>query len=229
VFGFRVAEPHHDGTPHCHFLLFINPDDKKNALDIFGRYALAMDADESGADKYRWDCVEIDPSKGSAAGYIAKYVAKNMDGYSVEMDEEGQCDAKDGASRARAWASVWGIRQFQQIGSVSVTVWRELRRKRGVFTDAPDNLEMIRSAADRGDWREFVELMGGAFVGRDDQTVRPEYIENESLQGEYGDSVKRLIGVWLAPLRRFFKTREHVWTIQPLDFKSSGKNAGGFG
>ncbi len=54
---------------------------KKMVKDIFGRYALALDGDKKGADKHRWDCVDIDPSKGSAADYIAKYVSKNMDGH----------------------------------------------------------------------------------------------------------------------------------------------------
>jgi hypothetical protein len=220
VFGFRVAEPHHDGTPHFHFLLFIRADEKKMAKDIFGRYALALDGDEKGADKHRWDCVDIDPSKGSAAGYIAKYVSKNMDGHQLEFDEEAQTSAQEGAMRARAWASTWGIRQFQQIGSVSVTVWRELRRVRAISDEVPEALKALHSAADRGDWKEFVELMGGAFVARDDQTVRPEYIETDALSGEYGDDVCRLIGVWLRPvanaLGRFLSTREHVWKIQPM-------------
>jgi len=220
TFGFRVAEPHHDGTPHYHFLLFFNPDDKEVACDVFGRYALAVDAQEEGALANRWDVVCIDPGRGSAAGYIAKYVAKNLDGFSVDVDEEGDCLANEGALRARAWASLWGIRQFQQIGSVSVTVWRELRRKREIFDDlTPEEVEPLRSAADRGDWREFVDLMGGVFVGRDDQTLRPAYVESECVSSRYGEGVKRLIGVWLKPVARalgrcMVSTRDKVWSIR---------------
>jgi hypothetical protein len=223
TFGFRVAEPHHDGTPHYHFLLFINPDEREIACDIFGRYALREDAQEAGALKNRWDVCVIDPAKGSASGYIAKYVSKNIDGYAVGVDEEGQCLADDGAMRARAWASLWGIRQFQPIGSVSVTVWRELRRKREIFDElTPEEVEPIRAAADSGDWQLFVELMGGAFVKRDEQTLRPAYVESETVSSHYGEGVKRLIGVWLKPVahaigRCMVATRDKVWTIRERD------------
>lgn len=219
VFGFRVAEPHHDGTPHFHLLLFINPEEKDRATQIFGDVALLVDGSEKGADTKRWDCKCIDPAKGSAAGYIAKYVAKNMDGFKVEFDDEAECLADEGAARARAWASLWGIRQFQQIGAVSVTVWRELRRKRELFEACPEQVEKLRSAADRGDWQEFVLLMGGAFVARNEQTLRPLYQEHEGRQNRYGDAVNKIIGLWLKPVAKavglhFVPTREHIWTVQ---------------
>lgn len=218
TFGFRVSEPHHDGTPHNHFLLFVNPDDCDRACEIYRTYAMEEDAHEAGADKYRCDVKKIDPSKGTAAGYIAKYVSKNMDGYAMEIDEESGLPAREGAVRAKCWASTWGIRQFQQIGSVSVTVWRELRRKREILTQCPDVIEELRSAADRGEWREFILLMGGAFVGRNELTARPQYMETEELSGFYGDGVVRLIGVWLQPVARrlgfFVSTRDHVWSIR---------------
>lgn len=220
TFGFRVAEPHHDGTPHCHFLLFFNPEEKERASEIFGRYALSVDGQEVGASCNRWDVKCIDPCLGSAAGYIAKYVAKNLDGYAVEVDEEGGCAGSDGALRARAWASLWGIRQFQQIGSVSVTVWRELRRKRETFDElTPEEVEPLREAADRGDWAQFIELMGGVFVGRNDQTMRPAYVEGETVPTSYCEPVKRLIGVWLKPVGRalgrcLVATRDKVWVVR---------------
>jgi len=220
AFGFRVSEPHHDGTPHCHFLLFVHPDEKERACELFGRYALADSPDEPGARANRWDVKAIDPARGSAAGYLAKYVAKNIDGYRVGVDEEGQVMAEEGAARVRAWASLWGIRQFQPVGSVSVTVWRELRRRKGPLEDVePDEAEELRAASDAGDWARFVELMGGAFVKREDQTLRACYVESGGVVNQYGEALKRLIGVWLKPVGRaiarcLVPTREHVWAIR---------------
>ncbi len=214
TFGFRVCEPHHDGTPHYHLWLFFSPGDIFRAREIFKKHALKVDGNEEGADRYRWDCKAIDPAKGSASGYIAKYVAKNIDGYSVGVDEEGDCPGDEGAARARAWASMWGIRQFQQIGCVSVTVWRELRRRREPLEDwEPEEIEAVRQAADAGNWAEFVELMGGAFTGRDQQLLRLQDIEAQE-PNSYGEEVKRIVGVVMRGAARFIATRQKIWRVQ---------------
>ncbi|WP_428832303.1 replication endonuclease [Aeromonas veronii] len=138
VYGFRVCEAHHDGTPHWHLLLFMRPEDRNRVIGILQRYALTDDHDElvrdiKGTPPFtdftpRFDWKEIDPAKGDAAGYIAKYIAKNIDGAYLDDDEEAGTAADEGALHAVAWASWWGIRTFQQIGGAPVDVWRELRR-----------------------------------------------------------------------------------------------------
>jgi len=158
-FGFRVAEPNHDGTPHWHLLLWLKPDQVTKAETLLSQHALALDGDELGAKKHRLQTVTIDPNKGSAAGYIAKYIAKNIDGFGIDVDLYGK-DAVDSALRIEAWASLWGIRQFQQIDGPSVTVWRELRRldAEGVGQAL---LKQLTEAADSGNWALYTELMGG--------------------------------------------------------------------
>lgn len=134
LYGFRIAEPHHDGCPHWHMLLWFKPQTTKQADSslalglLLGRYFLSNDSpDEPGADTYRIKVEAIDPRKGSAVAYVAKYVAKNIDGMHVGADLYGN-PALESSARVEAWASTWRIRQFQQIGGAPVTVWRELRR-----------------------------------------------------------------------------------------------------
>lgn len=63
IYGVRVAEPHHDGTPHWHLLLFMQPEHQKQAREVFAHYALMEDGNEKGAKKHRFKAVTIDPKK----------------------------------------------------------------------------------------------------------------------------------------------------------------------
>ena len=201
VFGFRVVEPHHDGTPHWHMLLFMRPQDVDVVRDILCYHARITDSEElqtPHALKARFHVEPIDPEKGSATGYIAKYISKNIDGFSLdgETDDETGESLRDMAKAVSAWASRWRIRQFQQIGGAPVTVWRELRRLPGEEQILPtEDMDNVRFAADVGDWRAYTECQGGAFVARKDLTVRLAY-EITKQGNEYAEDVQRVQGIY---------------------------------
>ncbi|HCM0858540.1 TPA: replication endonuclease [Vibrio parahaemolyticus] len=149
-FGVRVAEPHHDGTPHWHLLIWVKPEEVAQVRDIFISYATKEDRAELhpqyekekqkpfrkcayvGPMDYRPRCDfgYIDPEKGTATGYIAKYISKNIDGFAMddEVSDETGKSVKDMAKNVSAWKSRWAIRQFQFFGGAPVTTYRELRR-----------------------------------------------------------------------------------------------------
>ena len=211
VYGFRVAEPHHDGTPHWHMLLFMAPEHVEPVREVLSRYALEFDGDEPGADKYRFKAVDIDYGRGTATGYVAKYVSKNIDAFGVDdVDEDltGKRDPKECARRVDAWAACWGIRQFQQIGGPPVTVWRELRRIDG----APDEvIEAARLHADAGNWCGYVEAQGGPGVPRDMRPVQLAKAWSDKA-GRYGEPIGEVVmGVEHGSV--VVVSRVHSWTV----------------
>lgn len=209
-YGLRTVEPHHDGCPHWHLLLFMEPENEPAVTETLRAYA---EEDSPGElidrrgekTSARFKPEHIDPAKGSAVAYIAKYIAKNINGSQPvragvdgdHLDKYGR-DLTQAAPRIEAWAATWGIRQFQFFGLPSVTVWREVRRMREADIQAwesatrPDPeasaiLHDLHAAATGNRWRGFVDLMGGPMVARNDQPVRPWRIVRQDADGTLAD------------------------------------------
>ena len=240
VYGFRVAEPHHDGTPHWHGLFFMPKEHRQAFRRTVARYACRDSREELGLDYFETKAAAIEQAKliqaaqrrraiehgghvssikslladmqteagfwaaadyrafrqvdarvnfkaidwrrGTAAGYIAKYIAKNIDGKNTLGDSVGIDYEADGrnvvetAELVDAWASLHGIRQFQQIGGAPVTTWRELRREGMTAGDYNDTIVRASLAADAGDWGKFTMIMGGATASR---SARPIHLYKE--------------------------------------------------
>lgn len=252
IYGFRIAEPNHDGTPHWHALLFfpqvacrssipkrsegaravVRANDGDTArrparrvlVRLLRRYFFARDdyADQAArksARAHRIKVERIDWNRGSAAGYVAKYVAKNIDGYRVEKDLYGN-EAIESSRRVDAWAATWRVRQFQQIGGAPVTTWRELRRMHpgqdaagGAAALALDAInaaslerEVHTEEAKRYTaataWASFVDLQGGYKARRSSLRFRALKASTNE-QGRYGDEVApRSIGIEIHDARR---------------------------
>lgn len=304
VFGFRITEPHGDGCPHWHLLVFL-PADMASRFDsgesavsggypgassgdagsIGGSHAAAPEQhgsrtgrsgerlersggrsvvrlgsaaaaarrqslidnpDEPGAQRARFDCEPIrdgiNPDTGepfSAVGYVAKYIAKNLDGVHAadEPDHTGGGTLGDNARRVRAWASTHGVRQFQQFGGPSVTVWRELRRLYNDPEQWSDNefLQAVFAQTEQEDkaeaWAAFCALHDraqlSAIVLRAQRLVTESHcsainfesgtfrreLRQRPLIGKHGLPVVAVTGLRLNG--RKFTTRPHVWTLRP--------------
>lgn len=172
AYGFRSAEPHHDGCPHWHMWLFVAGGARALAFlrSAIRREALREDGNEPGARKRRVTFKTLDVRDGGGpAAYAAKYVSKYTDGGRADGGEigHGQTVEADGtvtrhesaasmAERVVTWARLWGIRQFQFFGVYPVGVYREARRIREPLQGELALMEPARAAADAGQFGQFV-------------------------------------------------------------------------
>jgi len=152
---------------------------------------------------------------GGAAAYVAKYVSKNIDGFALANEHDAETGEKltQAVNPVKAWASTWGIRQFQFQKSPSITIWRELRRVREEV-EGNEQLEQVRQAADKGDFKTFVTLMGGFGIGRDAR-FKPAYQHTE-YGNQYAEFTKTLKGVEDTFGLCTLVTRVHTWSKQVI-------------
>ncbi|HGJ5871949.1 MAG TPA: replication endonuclease, partial [Arsenophonus nasoniae] len=166
--------------------------------------------DEKGAQQHRFTCKHM--NKGGAVGYIAKYIAKNIDGYALDgdVDFETGKPLTEMAAAVTTWASTWRIPQFHFYNLPSKGVYRECRRLRSV--SVADKLgeiaEQVRKAADEGDFAAYIQAQGGPCTPRNQQTLRVAYQSNDQLNA-YDEEVQKVVGIYaqLNPAAEMIKTR----------------------
>lgn len=173
----------------------------KNLLDITDKQTIK-------AINPRVNWKEIDPTKGSATGYIAK----NIDGHAVGMDYEAEAPVDHTTIAVAAWASCWRIRQFQQIGGPAVSVWRELRRLGDEVIEWDCVLELARHAADNNRWGDFINAMGGIDAPRKEHLIRLSKRLDEAAN-KYGEDVLKLLGLITDVGMTTAVTRTEGWQI----------------
>lgn len=217
VSGMRAAEPHHDGCPHWHLIVYGPARDLRYARRLLRVYALRDSGNEPGARKHRFNYMIAQGGKGGAA-YAAKYISKNINGEGLAGERDSETGQKISTSvlRVDAWAAAWGIRQFQFFGMPAIGIWRALRRIEGPVAVVGSALERARAAADDGDFCSFWRACAGGAVKL--------LMRDEGRLTQYGDKAAAVVAGVVEGGRRALLTVRN-WVIKWGD--SASKKRGG--
>lgn len=232
-YGVRTVEPHHDGTPHWHMLVFTSQENEARITEIMRNAAIREDRAELGDDiSPRFKCEKIDPAKGTPTSYIATYIGKNLDASAFMgndpktgkpyVDKESGKTMAETVENAIGWAGLHRIHQFQFFGIPPRQVWRELRSLAGQMARNPtapqrldhDDIDAILAAADVGCFATYITRQGGVLIPRNTYLVRTAY-ETAEEANDYGEFPQRIYGV-RAPLlgeRYTICTHPDTWKL----------------
>lgn len=147
-FYFRVVEPHKDGTPHWHVMLFF----PKKKLAHHKKILLSAFGLESFKETEILDWKNLDVHKNDAIGYLLEKVQKGF-------DKSSQIKYDNNAARRAAYNKLWNFKGQQFIGLPvnTKTLWRELRSH--TYSIKFNNpLDQLQEKAKENKFCDFLEL-----------------------------------------------------------------------
>lgn len=213
-YGMWGKEPHHSGTPHLHIALYVHASQAEQALQILKEYAEATDPEEitTKNSNVRFDCKPIELGRGSGvAYYLAKYLMKNATGPNDKSKNDLDEQTEDGSTlgdnfdNIKSWASRWGVRQFQFFGTAPITIYRMLRRVKGVIPCKA--LERCRKAAQSSKWRRLTRLLNAH--NKDDKNIALIYDKRQCRENEFGDVHPIPVGIRFFNRSFIIKTKKY--------------------
>ena len=122
-YGVLVPEPHQDGTPHYHALVWLPTYFNRRGSQRLTEHALRrMLRDIAPCRQGRLEVIRQDrPGAASPASYVTKYVLKAMD------DSATRATQGEDGERHRAWASTRELRRMRLVGvHGSLRVWQRI-------------------------------------------------------------------------------------------------------
>jgi hypothetical protein len=153
AFGIIVSEPHKDGTPHLHLLMYHRPEDqdliKEEYIKEFHWHEKAIDFSPENPDRKN-------AARGSS--YLFKYLSDSF--YDAKDDMNDVITGKRSkAKRIAAWRSQIGARAFRTFGLRRCAgLWRNCRKLKEVKEDCGPILKNAIEAACANDFHRFYHL-----------------------------------------------------------------------
>ena len=204
-FGVRVEEPHEDGCPHWHALVFVAP--KREA--ILRKCIARVFGSDLAAQVER-----IDRTRGSGASYLLKYISPTLLDSEVDTTllEEGASQSKKTgkATRYDAHRATWGARSIQFFDVPgSSTLWDEVRRiKEGSSEYQLLGLDGLRlhAAAIQTRYGDFLEVLV--------ELREPSPPRLTVAYGVHGKRNRAVVGIVIDG--RLIQTRTKQWTVEPV-------------
>ena len=217
--GLRVWEPHQDGCPHMHALLYVRPDQIETVDDAL----IGVCPEPRGGERIASTFEIIDRTRATPATYVMKYILKAVaqaPGDADRLPGAGEDDQLLHYERHRAVASERGWRRYGWLGVHGVQrVWQRLLTTKELPADAPGSVQAAWAALHAGRWADALEALGA--VGPRAEGVRLAYEETET---RYGDTARRPVAVvdlasgWTMPLAR------QGWTVEKVLTKAETEN-----
>ena len=199
ILGLRVWEPHRDGVPHLHALLYV----RAEQIPEIDRHLLTLCPDK-GTRRTATELTIIDTTRCRASTYISKYIRKTLNVRINEDDAREHDDddhlTRDNFDRVRACASERGWRRFAFLGVHGVQrIWQRLNSATAdEIADAPERVAVSWAHLKAKNYREALETIG-AFVPRGADRLKIGYATEETdedgnrypILNSYGEPTKR--------------------------------------
>lgn len=197
VFGAAFKEPHKDGTPHLHALVWVAPEHVDDVIRILG---------ETAPGRHRTDAKVIDPNYQGPRGpakpitYLMKYLIKSVnDGAkAAELaggagDDEDDGDHLTNHAAVRAWASAYGLRRWSLLGVHGVQrLWQTIFMWKEVPDDAPEAARNAWVHMHKGEWAEALLTMGAV---RGEENFGCLHLTYEDFETRFGEVARRPVGM----------------------------------
>ncbi len=152
----RATEPHMDGTPHYHLVMWAEDQHWPEIQRLFRHYFEAGAAASQARQKRGVQIKMVSGGTAGAVAYVTSYIAKGTDGIA---GEEGE------AERMRAWRRTWNVRAFE-FSERKATLWRMLR---ATDLDPASRGKSAQAAARAGQFAAFLQAVkqGGITLHRE--------------------------------------------------------------
>jgi len=191
-----TAQPHRDGTPHYHAVMWARVGNWAEIEKVLRR---VYEAEEiHGADRFKHG-LKFDPIKEGTEGAVA-YVSRAIAYISRALGDDAPERDKQEAAEQSAWSSIWNIRRYRTSHD-QVTLWRLLRRPDLNAGLAGKDAAEAKTAAEKGDYAAFLKGI----------TAAQMKIAKQTAINKYGEEVQKVAGIKVGGLTI---TPSTIWTIK---------------